>query len=231
MGSGEINRMKGACGAKTGKSGRRYSAISAGGSNQAVGVQGFKGKSLCIVFYPKKELFTLGVKAFAEAQEKFNKQDCVVIACTADSSWSTWSTSVGLTLQGEMAAASLQKIKEEAYIPDPTSYEIPCVSIVMLDDMQCIRHVMSTSLDPEEAVASALEAALVLNTCRLPDPSSLRLTSRERKFEKQRFQQFKRKSFYDLQLNTEQGQITLLGESELSAQCHVPFLGRMLETA
>ena len=68
--------------------------------NDAVGVKGFKGKCLCIVFYPKKALFTLGVKAFAAAQEKFNKEDCVVIACTADSNWSTWSTSLGLTLKG-----------------------------------------------------------------------------------------------------------------------------------
>ena len=48
-----------------------------------------------------KEKFTLGVKAFAAAQEKFNKEDCVVIACTADSNWSTWSTSLGLTLKGQ----------------------------------------------------------------------------------------------------------------------------------
>ena len=68
--------------------------------NDAVGVKGFKGKCLCIVFYPKKALFTLGVQAFAAAQEKFNKEDCVVIACTADSNWSTWSTSLGLTLKG-----------------------------------------------------------------------------------------------------------------------------------
>ena len=65
-----------------------------------MGVKGFKGKCLCIVFYPQKDKFTLGVKAFAAAQEKFNKEDCVVIACTADSNWSTWSTSLGLTLKG-----------------------------------------------------------------------------------------------------------------------------------
>ena len=70
------------------------------GQDNAVGVKGFKGKCLCIVFYPKKEKFTLGVKAFAAAQEQFNKEDCVVIACTADSNWSTWSTSLGLTLKG-----------------------------------------------------------------------------------------------------------------------------------
>jgi len=63
---------------------------------------------------------------------------------------------------------------------------------------------------------------------RLPDPDSLRKTTRERNFGKQKYDAFKRKSFYDLGLNTEQGQITLLGESELSAQCHLNF-GKMLE--
>merc|ERR1711872_39964 len=223
--------MKG-FGAKTGKGGRRYSAISASGNDPAVGVTSFKGKSMCIVFYHRKSVFTLGVKAFAEAQEKFNQQNCVVIACTADSSWCTWSTSLGLTLRGEMAASSLLKIKEEAFIPDPTSYDIPVVSIVMLDDLQCIRHVMSTSLEPEEAVASALNAAVLLNTLRLPDPESLRVTTRERKFEKHRFDAFKRRSFYDMALNTEQGQITLLGESDLPSQCHVSsFMEKILQTA
>ena len=41
--------------------------------DNAVGVRGFRGKCLCIVFYPKKEKFTLGVKAFAASQELFNK--------------------------------------------------------------------------------------------------------------------------------------------------------------
>jgi len=218
-------------GAKSFKSGRRYSVISAAGSNQAVGVKGFKGKNLCIVFYPKKDLFTLGVKAFAANQEKFNKEDCVVIACTADSAWSTWSTSVGLSLKGEMAAASLEKIKEEAFVPDQSSYDLPTVSLVMLDDMQVIRHVMTTSLEPDEAVASALDAAVLLNTCRLPDPESLRVVTRERKFEKQKFEAFKRKSYYDMALNTEQGQISLLGDSDLPAQCHIPYIGKMLQTA
>eukprot|EP00090_Calanus_glacialis_P033874 TRINITY_DN5642_c0_g1_i2.p1 TRINITY_DN5642_c0_g1~~TRINITY_DN5642_c0_g1_i2.p1 ORF type:complete len:226 (+),score=58.48 TRINITY_DN5642_c0_g1_i2:129-806(+) len=216
-------------GAKVGSAtGRRYSVITPKGEDAAVGVRGFKGKCLCIVFYPMKEKFTLGVKAFAAAQEKFNKEDCVVIACTADSNWSTWSTSLGLTLKGEMTAASLAKIKEEAFIPDPTSYDIPTVSLVMLDECSCIRHVMSTSLEPEDAVEAALSAAITMNTCRLPDPESLRKTTRERNFGKQKYDVFKRKSFYDLGLNTEQGQITLLGESELSAQCHLNF-GTMLE--
>lgn len=78
-----------------------FAVITPDGQDNAVGVRGFRGKCLCIVFYPKKEKFTLGVKAFAAAQEKFNKEDCVVIACTADSSWSTWSTSLGLTLKGQ----------------------------------------------------------------------------------------------------------------------------------
>merc|ERR1711872_181522 len=95
--------MKG-FGAKTGKGGRRYSAISASGNDPAVGVTSFKGKSMCIVFYHRKSVFTLGVEAFAEAQEKFNQQNCVVIACTADSSWCTWSTSLGLTLRGEITS-------------------------------------------------------------------------------------------------------------------------------
>ena len=151
------------------------------GQDNAVGVKGFKGKCLCIVFYPKKDKFTQGVKAFAASQEKFNKEDCVVIACTADSNWSTWSTSLGLTLKGpdsitpeftnnlfsgEMTATSLEKIKEEAFIPDPTSYDIPTVSLVMLDECSCIRHVMSTSLEPEEAVEAALSAAKTMNSCR-----------------------------------------------------------------
>jgi len=222
--------MKG-FGAKTGKGGRRYSAISASGYSDAVGVKGYKGKSMCIVFYPKKDMFKFGVKALAAAQEKFNKQNCVVIACTADSSWSTWSTSVGLTLRGEMAAASLQKIKEEALVEDTASYDLPATSLIMLDDMQCIRHVISTSLEPDEVVASALDAAIILNTVRLPDPESLRVITKERTFEKQRFNKFKRKSFYDMGLDTEQGQITLLGESELYMQCHLAFPEKMLQHA
>merc|ERR1711892_115244 len=219
MGS-QVRNMKG-LGAKTTKGGRRYSAISSTGGGPAVGVNGFKGKSLCIVFYPRQDVFTIGVKAFAEAQEQFNEQDCVVLACTADSSWSTWSTSLGLTLRGEMAAASLSKLKEDNFAPDPTSYDLQVVSLIMLDDMQCIRHVVSTSLEPKDAVESALEAAKVLRTTRLPDPSSLRRTMSDRRFEKTRFNAFKRRSFYDMELNTEEGQITLLGDSELSAQCHV----------
>ena len=65
-----------------------------------------------------------------------------------------------------MTAASLAKIKEEAFIPDPTSYDIPTVSLVMLDECSCIRHVMSTSLEPEDAVEAALSAAITMNTCR-----------------------------------------------------------------
>eukprot|EP00092_Neocalanus_flemingeri_P017366 GFUD01018783.1.p1 GENE.GFUD01018783.1~~GFUD01018783.1.p1 ORF type:complete len:193 (-),score=56.29 GFUD01018783.1:24-602(-) len=157
-------------GAKNSTTGRKYSVITAQGQDNAVGVKGFKGKCLCIVFYPKKEKFTLGVKAFAAAQDKFNKEDCVVIACTADSNWSTWSTSLGLSLQGEMAAASLETIKEKAFIADPTSYDIPTVTLVMLDECSCVRHVMSTSLEPEDAVEAALSAAKTMNTCWLPDP-------------------------------------------------------------
>merc|ERR1712098_828760 len=135
------------------KTGRKYSVISALGCVKPESVTDYKGKSLAIIFYPEKKLFTLGIKEFAAQREKFNEENCKVIACTADSSWSTWSTSVGLSLRGEMAAASLEKIKEEAFVPDPTSYDLQTVSLVMLDDMQVIRHVMSTSLEPEEAVA------------------------------------------------------------------------------
>ena len=47
-----------------------------------------------------------------------------VIVCTADHSWSTWSTSVGLTLMGDMAAASLQKLKDEvAQAPNTAIYK------------------------------------------------------------------------------------------------------------
>ena len=67
---------------------------------------------------------------------------------------------------GEMTAASLEKIKEKAFIADPTSYDIPAVSLVMLDECSCIRHVMSTSLEPEDAVEAALNAAKTMNTCR-----------------------------------------------------------------
>ena len=65
-----------------------------------------------------------------------------------------------------MTAASLEKIREEAFIPDPTSYDLQTVSLVMLDEINCIRHIMSTSLDPEDAVEAALSAAITMNTCR-----------------------------------------------------------------
>merc|ERR1719206_1413504 len=105
------------------------------------------------------------------------------------------------------------------YTIDSESSRFPCIICFII---------MSTSLDPEDAVEAALSAAITMNTCRLPDPDSLRKTTRERNFGKQKYDAFKRKSFYDLALNTEQGQITLLGESELSAQCHLNF-GKMLE--
>ena len=119
-------------------------------------MRGLQGKCVCIVFYPRKEKFSQGVKAFAAAEEKFNKEsklnidyisllaaslivpliwmlrlrqeNCAVIACTADSKWSTWSTSLGLTLKGEMAAEDLQRIQKENFPRDPTSYDIPTVS-------------------------------------------------------------------------------------------------------
>merc|ERR1711875_160971 len=216
-------------GAATGATtGRRYSVITPDGQDNAVGVRGFRGKCLCIVFYPKREKFTLGVKAFAASQELFNKEDCVVIACTADSSWSTWSTSLGLTLKGEMAAANLEKIREEAFIPDPTSYDIPTVNLVMLDERSCIRHVMSTSLEPGDAVESALRAARVIKNYNLQDPVAFRRTTAERKFEKKSFSTFKRQSFYEMKLDTESGQIKYFGEAELLSQSHVPFVESML---
>jgi len=156
------------------KTGRKYSVISAPGCVKPEKVSEFKGKSLCIVFYPEKKLFTLGIKEFAAQREKFNEENCKVIACTADSSWSTWSTSVGLTLKGEMAAANLDKIREEAFLPDPTSYDIQTVSMVMLDEKQCIRHVMTTSLEPKDAVSCALEAARNIKKYNVSDPMSLR---------------------------------------------------------
>merc|ERR1739848_16403 len=210
-------------GAKS-NAGRRYSVISAGaaaGQEQVRGVRGLQGKCVCIVFYPRKEKFSQGVKAFAAAEEKFNKENCAVIACTADSKWSTWSTSLGLTLKGEMAAEDLQRIQKENFPLDPTSYDIPTVSLVVLDERSCIRHIMSTSLEPQQAVESALSVAECINTCRLPGPELLRRTMREKQFSAKKCEPFKRRSFYDLGLHTEQGQITLLGESELSAQIHI----------
>merc|ERR1711890_61595 len=201
------------------KTGRKYSVISAPGCTKPERVSEFKGKSLCIVFYPEKKLFTLGIKEFAAQREKFNEENCKVIACTADSSWATWSTSVGLTLKGEMAAANLDKIREEAFLPDPTSYE-----------KQCIRHVMTTSLEPGDAVASALEAARIIKNYNLPDPLSCRRTTGGRDFQKKSFDRFKRASFYDLGLNTESGQIKYLGEAELLGQCHVPFVQSMMSS-
>merc|ERR1712055_311227 len=195
------------------KTGRKYSVISAPGCMKPERVSEFKGKSLCIVFYPEK---------------KFKEENCKVIACTADSSWATWSTSVGLTLKGEMAAANLDKIREEAFLPDPTSYDIQTVSMVMLDEKQCIRHVMTTSLEPGDAVNSALEAARVIKNYNLPDPISCRRTTGGRDFQKKSFDRFKRASFYDLGLNTESGQIKYLGEAELLGQCHVPFVQSMM---
>jgi len=181
------------------KTGRKYSVISAPGCIKPAPVTEFKGKSLCIVFYPEKALFMLGIKEFAAQQDKFQAENCRVIACTADSSWATWSTAVGLTLKGEMAAASLDKIREEAFLPDPTSYAIPTVSLVMLDEKSCIRHVMTTSLEPSDAVASALEAAKIIKTYNLPDPISCRRLTGGRDFQKKSFDRFKRKSFYDME--------------------------------
>merc|ERR1712112_640397 len=164
------------------KTGRKYSVISAPGCVKPERVSEFKGKSLCIVFYPEKKLFTLGIKEFAAQREKFIEENCKVIACTADSSWATWSTTVGLTLKGEMAAASLQKIKDEALIPDPTSYDIPTVSLVMLDNKSCIRHVMTTSLEPSDAVESAIRTAKIIKNYNLPDPALCRTLTKERTF-------------------------------------------------
>merc|ERR1712080_506609 len=150
------------------KRGRKYSVISAPGCTAPECVKDYKGKCVAIVFYPEKKLFTLGIKEFAAQREKFNEENCKVIACTADSSWATWSTSVGLTLRGEMAAANPDKIREEAFLPDPTSYDIQTVSMVMLDEKQCTR------------------------------PSELQTDDRREGFPEKSFDRFKRASFYDL---------------------------------
>merc|ERR1712179_308443 len=138
------------------KTGRKYSVISAPGCIKPAPVTEFKGKSLCIVFYPEKALF-------------------------------------------------------------------------MLDEKSCIRHVMTTSLEPSDAVASALEAANIIKTYNLPDPISCRRLTGGRDFQKKSFDRFKRKSFYDMELNKESGQIKYLGEAELLGQCHVPFVQSMME--
>jgi len=135
---------------------------------------------------------------------------------------------VGLTLCGEMAAAGFDKILEEAHLPDPTSYDIDTVSLIMLDHKSCVRHVMTTSLEPEEAVQSALNAARIIKDYRLPDPVSFRATTKERKFGKQNYDKFQRQSFYEMQLNTESGQIRYFGEASLDGQCHVPLHVNML---
>merc|ERR1712126_662433 len=155
---------------KTGK----YSVISAPGCVKPQKKSASSRGSLSALSSIQKKLFTLGIKEFAAQREKFNEENCKVIACTADSSRSTWSTSVGLTLKGEMAAANLDKIREEAFLPDPTSYDIQTVSMVMLDEKQCIRHVMTTSLEPKDAVSCALEAARDAKKYNVSDPMSLR---------------------------------------------------------
>merc|ERR1712002_943724 len=227
MGS-QCEDMKSGGGTKAKGTGRRYSVISAHGAQQATPVTQFKGKNLCIVFYPEKALFLQGAKEFANSKERLEAEDCKVIACTADSSWATWSTTVGLTLKGEMAASSLQKIKEEALIPDPTSYDIPTVSLVMLDDRSCIRHVMTTSLEPSDAVESAIRTAKIIKNYNLPDPALCRSLTKERTFEKHVFDKFQRKSFYDMMLHTEMGQIKYLGEAEFLGQCHLPNVEALL---
>jgi len=221
---------------RTQKSGRRYSRITAQGDSRAAPVKNFKGKNLCVVFFPKRWSFAEGVKEFAAQQEKFVAQECGVIVCTADHSWSTWSTSVGLTLMGDMAAASLQKLKDEVCPeqpgpPDATTYDVPTVSLIILDEKSCIRHVMTTSLSPADAVDSALSAAEAMRMYNLPDPNVYRTTTRERTFEKKKFNEFKRRSFYDMQLNTEAGQIKYLGEATLGGQCHVPYMQAMLQSS
>merc|ERR1712080_217186 len=54
------------------------------------------------------------------------------------------------------------------------SYDVQTVSMVMLDEKQCIRHVMTTSLEPRDAVSCALEAARDIKKYSLSDPMSLR---------------------------------------------------------
>jgi len=90
---------------------------------------------------------------------------------------------------------------------------------------------MTTSLSPSEAVDSALSAAEAMSMYNLPDPNVFRTTTRERTFEKKKFNEFKRRSFYDMQLNTEAGQIKYLGEATLGGQCHVPYMQQMLSGA
>ena len=96
---------------------------------------------------------------------------------------------------------------------------------MVLDERSCIRHIMSTSLEPQQAVESALSVAECINTCRypvsnssirilhpfcfrLPDPELLRRTMREKQFSAKKCEPFKRRSFYDLGLHTEQVECT-----------------------
>merc|ERR1712149_142160 len=89
----------------------------------------------------------------------------------------------------------------------------------------------TASLTPPDAVDSALNAAEAMRMYNLPDPNVFRTTTRERTFEKKKFNEFKRRSFYDMQLNTEAGQIKYLGEATLGGQCHVPYMQAMLESS
>jgi len=208
------------------------------GANNEVRIDQFKGKFSVIVFYPRDTAFSNGVKAFAEAKDKFLKQKSVVLVCNTDHSWSTWSTSPGIKLKGVMAVKSLSDALGAVTNPPDKEVEwgsdawFDCenkCSVVILDPNGIVRHVVSSSMSPRDAVEHCVGAVTCLRSIRMRDAELERKVDKESKFAKRgKVHGFPRKSFYEMELDQEAGQLKLLGEADLESQFHLPLLPRLM---
>lgn len=203
-----------------------------------VTIEQYKGKFVLIVFQPRDSAFYHGIKAFAEAKDKFLQQNCAILVCTSDHAWSTWSTSPGIKLKGVMAVKSLDDAMASSSGPGKKEIEwgsdawFDCqykCSAVVLDGVGVVRHVMSSSVSPAEGVEHCLEVVTCLKSTRMRDAEQLRKVDKESKFAKKgKVKGFQRKSFYELELDNVAGHVKLLGEADLESQFHFPILSRLI---
>lgn len=202
-------------------------------------MEDFKGKFVLIVFYPRDAAFSNAIKAFTQTKEMFTEVNTEVLVCSTDHSWSTWSTSPGVKLKGVMAAKPLNE--DQKIIEKPPMEECEHLSdawfdcdekssVVILDGSAIVRHVINSSMKADVLVESCLATLKCFNAIRIKDPAMERRVDKESKFSKKsKPKGFVRKSFFELELDQEVGQLNLLGEADILSQFHLSeFMSRIV---
>jgi len=202
--------------------------------NGEVEMDKLKGRFVLMVFYPRDAAFTKAVKAFISVKEMFAKVNTDVLVCSTDHTWSTWSTSPGIKLKGVMAAHFLND--DQPIVDAPQEKEVEhgsdawfdCEeksSVVILDNNGIVRHVVNSSMAADTLVESCLATLKCFNAIRIRDPTLERKVDKESKFSKKsKPKAFVRKSFHELELDKEVGQLNLLGEADILSQFHLSDL-------